>query len=249
VLGDDSAAVAACAEAESCARELGYTWGLGLALYEAATLARDRGQPDRAARLFGESLAACQMVGDRLMSVTCLEGLAEVGAMQPAAVRAAQLLGAAERFREENAAPVVPFYLASYERAVAALRVTIGEQGFAAAWAVGRTLLIDEALAAAQALAAELGDTAGEGREAQAAVLSPAPGGLTERQLEVLRLLMAGRSNHAIAEALVLSERTVERHVANVYAKIRVAGSSARAAATTWALTHGLVPAAPGAPR
>ena len=63
---------------------------------------------------------------------------------------------------------------------------------------------------------------------------------LTAREREVLRLLAQGSSNQAIAAALVVSIRTVERHVENVYGKIGVSGRSARAAATAWALKHGI---------
>ena len=66
------------------------------------------------------------------------------------------------------------------------------------------------------------------------------PGSLSRREAEVLRLLAHGRSNDEIARELVLSVRTVERHVANVYAKIGVSGRTARAAATAWAHEHGV---------
>jgi DNA-binding NarL/FixJ family response regulator len=62
--------------------------------------------------------------------------------------------------------------------------------------------------------------------------------GLTARELEVLRLIAHGQTNKAIAADLVLSERTVERHVSNIFAKL---GVSTRAAATAFAFTHGLV--------
>ena len=54
---------------------------------------------------------------------------------------------------------------------------------------------------------------------------------LSEREREVLELVAAGMSNERIAERLVLSTRTVERHLSNVYAKLRLSGKSARAAA------------------
>jgi DNA-binding CsgD family transcriptional regulator len=63
-------------------------------------------------------------------------------------------------------------------------------------------------------------------------------GDLTERELQVLRLLAAGRSNKAIAAELVLSKRTVDRHVSNIFDKCRV---SSRAAATAYAYEHGLI--------
>jgi DNA-binding NarL/FixJ family response regulator len=61
------------------------------------------------------------------------------------------------------------------------------------------------------------------------------PHGLTARELEVLRLVAAGQTNKAIAAELVLSERTVERHVSNIFAKLNV---SSRAAATAFAYQH-----------
>jgi DNA-binding CsgD family transcriptional regulator len=62
--------------------------------------------------------------------------------------------------------------------------------------------------------------------------------GLTARELEVLRLVASGETNKAIAASLVLSERTVDRHVSNIYAKL---GVSSRAAATAFAYEHGLL--------
>jgi DNA-binding CsgD family transcriptional regulator len=61
------------------------------------------------------------------------------------------------------------------------------------------------------------------------------PHGLTGREHEVLRLVAAGRTNKSIAAELVLSERTVERHVSNIFAKL---GVSSRAAATAFAYEH-----------
>jgi DNA-binding NarL/FixJ family response regulator len=62
--------------------------------------------------------------------------------------------------------------------------------------------------------------------------------GLTGRELEVLRLVAAGKSNREIAFALVISERTVARHLQNIFAKLRV---SSRTAATAFAFEHDLV--------
>jgi DNA-binding CsgD family transcriptional regulator len=62
--------------------------------------------------------------------------------------------------------------------------------------------------------------------------------GLTGRELEVLRLVAAGKTNHAIATSLQLAEKTVHRHVSNIYAKL---GVSSRAAATAYAYQHHLV--------
>jgi len=65
-----------------------------------------------------------------------------------------------------------------------------------------------------------------------------APGGLSVRELEVLRLVANGKSNRAIATALFISEKTVARHVSNIFTKLDL---SSRAAATAYAYQHRLV--------
>ena len=62
--------------------------------------------------------------------------------------------------------------------------------------------------------------------------------GLTARELEVLRLVATGRTNRAIAAELVLSERTVDRHLSNIFAKL---GVGTRTAAAAYAFEHRLV--------
>lgn len=64
---------------------------------------------------------------------------------------------------------------------------------------------------------------------------------LTPRELEVLQLIAAGKSNQEIARELVLSIRTVERHISNIYVKIGASGAAARATTTAYALQHGLI--------
>lgn len=64
------------------------------------------------------------------------------------------------------------------------------------------------------------------------------PAGLTSRQVEVLRLVASGMSNRQIAERLVISRRTAEHHVQDVYTKI---GASTRAGAALFAMEHGLL--------
>jgi ATP/maltotriose-dependent transcriptional regulator MalT len=61
---------------------------------------------------------------------------------------------------------------------------------------------------------------------------------LSERETQVLRLLASGKTNRAIAEELFISEKTVARHVSNIFDKLAV---STRSAATAWAYQHDLV--------
>ena len=62
--------------------------------------------------------------------------------------------------------------------------------------------------------------------------------GLTPRELQVLRLVAAGKTNAAVATELFLSERTVERHLSNIFTKLDL---STRTAATAWAYGHGMI--------
>ena len=89
-------------------------------------------------------------------------------------------------------------------------------------------------LAAARDLCRELGARPAE--QELTRLLEPVnAGGLTARELEVLRLVAKGRSNPEIAAALVLSEKTVARHLSNIFAKLEV---SSRTSAAAWAFEH-----------
>ncbi len=95
-------------------------------------------------------------------------------------------------------------------------------------------------LSAARSVFAELGAAPDLARveSLAASAASSHAHGLTPRELEVLRLVAAGESNKRIAAELVVSERTVDRHVSNILAKLRV---SSRSAATAYAYEHQLV--------
>jgi ATP/maltotriose-dependent transcriptional regulator MalT len=101
------------------------------------------------------------------------------------------------------------------------------------------TLDDDEACALELEAARELFEQLGAAPDL--ARVSPQAGpshGLSERELEVLRLVASGKSNREIASTLVISEHTVARHLQNIYAKL---GLSSRAAATAFAFEHELV--------
>jgi DNA-binding NarL/FixJ family response regulator len=68
--------------------------------------------------------------------------------------------------------------------------------------------------------------------------VATAPGGLSLREVQVLRLVAAGRTNRAIAEELFVSEKTVHRHLSNIFTKLDV---GSRSAATAYAFQHDLV--------
>ena len=102
--------------------------------------------------------------------------------------------------------------------------------------------LLDEALAIAQDLgmrpliekAIALKEEVGS-RPAKAPAY---PDGLTEREVEVLRLIAAGKTNREVGDELFIAMNTVARHVSNIFAKT---GSANRAEAASYATRHGLV--------
>jgi DNA-binding NarL/FixJ family response regulator len=87
-----------------------------------------------------------------------------------------------------------------------------------------------------QAIDQFLADLPSVARAASAHVDTPRQS-LSSREVEVLRLLAAGRSNQQIADELVISLNTVRRHVSNVFAKT---GAANRAQATAYAKDHGI---------
>lgn len=105
--------------------------------------------------------------------------------------------------------------------------------------ALGDDETADRELAGARATFQQLGASPDVERlDALKQVDRSAPGGLSPRELEVLRLVATGLTNREISTELVLSERTVERHVSNIFAKIAV---PSRAAATAYAYEHHMV--------
>ncbi|MFO7742848.1 MAG: response regulator transcription factor [Anaerolineae bacterium] len=88
---------------------------------------------------------------------------------------------------------------------------------------------------ASQVVSRAVGDVSSESTESS-------PFSLTPRETEVLRLLAQGLDNASIAECLVVTKRTVQNHVSNIYAKL---GTASRTEAALWAIGHGLADVPP----
>jgi DNA-binding CsgD family transcriptional regulator len=203
------------------------------ALSVAAQAALANGDRPRATRLFGECLALTSALDYRSGIAYALVGLASVAAADGQPERAVRLLGAADAVLEALGLPV-SYNHEQQRRTLAAGRAALSEAAFAAAWAAGRALTPEQVLAEASVVAAP---TAGSAAAA-GATGSGSEAGLTPRELEVLGLLVAGRTDKEIAEALFISPRTAQGHVAHIFAKLDV---STRTAAVATALQAGLV--------
>jgi ATP/maltotriose-dependent transcriptional regulator MalT len=233
--GDLAAAQAWLQEAVPHLRELGAKDSAAIAISYLGFIALVQGDLPRAEALFRGGLAVFWELGDRQAVAFLLTGFGMLAARGDQAERAARLLGASAALCEALGTPLDPVIRAPHDQAVAAARAVLGEPRFAQGWAAGR------ALALAEAVAEALGPLHGGAQPAPATPARPVAAGsaepLTPREREVLRLLAAGRSNQQIGADLVLSVRTVEHHIANLYAKLTVRG---RAEATAYALRHGL---------
>ena len=133
--------------------KVGATRGLHWSLHVLGLVALAQGDLRRATHRLCESLALCREAGDRWGTARCLEGLASV-AVAPAqdgsldgVRRAARLLGAAEVLREVVGARLYPTERIDVDRAAATAGAQLGEAGFAAVWAEGRAMGLEDAIA------------------------------------------------------------------------------------------------------
>jgi len=225
--------------AQSLTKEIRHQLGTTLWLALLAQGAARQGDYTTARALSVRSLTLASKVGDNRDIVLYLEGLADVVAAQGESTWAARLWGSAEALRETMGTPIWPIERARYERTVAAARASLGEKAFAAAWAEGRGMTPEQALAAQGSTTVSSASTTG-GQSSASPDTSPItyPDGLTAREVEVLCLVAQGLTDAHIAEQLVISPRTVNTHLTSIYGKIQV---SSRSAATRYAIEHHLV--------
>ncbi|HEU5424109.1 MAG TPA: tetratricopeptide repeat protein, partial [Nitrolancea sp.] len=214
---------------------VGNRWGVGISLYSLGLLAYQRGDPQGAARRYGECLAIVPESRSTESAITCLAGVAALAtAAHPE--RAARLFGVAAALAEPLG---VTFTLAErlvFEQAKQTTRSALGDSRFAAAYHAMRNVTLEQVIAEGDAVLTLLcADCQGASQHA----VNPADGpALTARELDVLRLIVAGRRDQEIADALFLSRRTVQTHVTHLFAKLRV---NTRAEAAACAVRRGLV--------
>jgi predicted ATPase/class 3 adenylate cyclase/DNA-binding CsgD family transcriptional regulator len=226
---------------KSCAfyREVGDEAQLAMTLSFLARIIAAQGDLAAARALYEESLNRGKGVNRTLSFLDippALEGLATVVAVQGEPTWAARLWGAAEAQREVYGTPLASIYRTDFEQAVVGARTQLGEQAFATAWAEGRMLTPEQALAVQGKAMIPTAIRAKPVSETP--VKSPIAAGLTARELEVLRLLATGLTDAQIAEHLVLSLHTIHAHLRTIYSKL---GVTSRSAATRYAFEHQLV--------
>jgi non-specific serine/threonine protein kinase len=200
-------------------------------LYNLGQVAALRGDTVRAAACFGEGLSLLRDLGDRRGQGICLAGLATIAGLRERPELAARLFGASDALLAAAGVVMEAIDLAVCTPPRLAARTRLGEAAFTAAWQEGASLASSRAIAEALAFAATVDSAAPQ------ALPAADTHGLSRREREVLRLLVEGRSNPEIADALFISHGTVRNHVTNIFTKL---GVESRTAAATFALRHGL---------
>lgn len=192
------------------------------------------GDRERSAATLRESLTINWRMGNKTQAAWCLFFLALWAAASGYPERAARLFGAETTLRNEVGAFIPPVERQEHEQAIADLRARLGTEAFDIAFAAGETLPQEEAVAEALTVA-QMPAVVATVRPA----IAPHPFGLSERELDVVRLLVEGQTDRQIGETLFISFRTAQKHVANILAKL---GVTSRTAVVTAAIRHGLVP-------
>jgi len=216
-------------EAMALARDEGYVWEIafteGIQAFEALA---DR-RLSEAARLFAQCISSSKAFGDDRMELGAAVGLAGVMLAIGQPAHGATLLGAVEKRRIACGLVrmLYPLHLKPIREEIVA---RLGEASFERVMEAGRAMSIDEVVTEAMRLVQEQDGTPDHAETAEPSLFTP-------RETDVLRLLVTGRSDREIADALFIGPRTVQTHVSNVLAKLE---ASNRAEAAAMAVRRGL---------
>jgi DNA-binding CsgD family transcriptional regulator len=231
--GDANAAVRLAEEAVNLQRATGSAWSVAQALEHLGRAYRGRGNVIAAAASYCEALEIF-LEFDHLHGATAsIEGLAAIATAAGKPEHAAWLFGAAMTIRTRTGGFVDQDLFGRTPETIAALRTTLGLNAYDAAFAAGESATLAEILT--EVNRETLADAGTE--TSPRSGLSEAPGGLTPREREVLRLVAQGRTNREIAGSLFVSHRTASTHVSNILSKLDV---TSRTEATAWAVREGL---------
>jgi predicted ATPase/DNA-binding CsgD family transcriptional regulator len=212
-----------------------------------AGIAFTLGEREKAITLCKSSLTRFRQMDDQESMSLCLQQWGCMVARRGDSSWAAQLWGSAETLgaTTSNSRLFDLFTLftalgenADYERMKTTVQAELGEHAFAQAWAKGREMTPEQVIAA-QAQTQILDRTPAKARiNKPGSHASMYPAGLSEREVEVLRLVARGLSDAEVAEILIISPRTVNAHLRSIYSKLNI---TSRHAATHFALEHQLI--------
>ena len=176
-----------------------------------------------------EAVRILDVVGYRWGMFNSLEGLAWLAGSSGQPERAALLMGASAALSQELGIALLPPAQAQHDACEAAVRASLDEASYRACWERGH------ALSRNQVVAVALEDALPAGRRPAPAATAHAADELSDRELEVARLVANGLSNPTIAAELFVSVATVKTHVSHILSKL---GLSSRVQLTNWIAAH-----------
>jgi predicted ATPase/DNA-binding CsgD family transcriptional regulator len=182
---------------------------------------------ERARILFQESLALQQEQENTPGIAECLIGFAAMAISHDLPAAGIRLLSAAIALGGERPANVWTATRMEYERYLELARANLTDAKFQAEQAAGSALSLEQAIDYAQHLPLQPARESGK-----------TPDDLTAREREIAIWIAQGKSNAEIAQELVLSKRTVEKHIANILSKL---GATNRAQIVGWVIQSGLL--------
>jgi non-specific serine/threonine protein kinase len=216
-------------EALELAEQHGLAWHRAQILGAQGSVALARGDLPAARRILQRAVQLNGDAGDPRFIAQGLESAAWLATTEGATEQAARLLGAVGHLRETIGVPISRSTQRDYDRYVPVIQQQLSPSDWERAWTEGH------AMSQAEAIDVALNGLADE------SLVSPDPAPahsvLSPREMDVLRLLVEGKSDREIAADLFISHHTVMRHVSNILGKL---GVESRTAAATYAVRHDL---------
>ena len=226
--GDVATAVLRWQQALALHRKIGNHLGEAFIMANLGLLSARLGDAEQAGPTLADTLRLSHRLDYKLIIQYCLIGMGKLAADAGQLHRAARLWGAADLMEEAYGAHLTKGGRAilDYEAQLELTRPRLAEPVWRTEWAEGRRMTTDQAVA--YALDPE--------SSAPEPATSP-PGGLTAREMDVLRLVARGLTSADVGRQLFLSARTIDWHLSSIYTKL---GVRSRTEAARFALDHGL---------
>jgi predicted ATPase/DNA-binding CsgD family transcriptional regulator len=224
-------------------------WGITDALVGLGAVAHREGNLTASAAYYREGLELAFKYNLRMQVARLLDGLATLLAAQDQLEQAVQFWAAAETLRQAAGAVIAPTDQPEYQRQLSLARNKLGSVRFEAAWETGSQQSLETVIeqATSHKIQAVVQPSEPVTAVPSVPVIPPPvlekpkggyPGGLTAREVEVLRLVAMGLTNAQVAEKLIMAPRTVNVHLTSIYSKLDV---TSRTAAARFAMDYKLV--------
>ena len=221
-------------EALALSRHMADPWSTAASLGYRGLVQAGLGEVRDAAAALGEALGLYVQLGTTERIAEILRRVAVLSSMRGKHAPALRLFAAADSLGQSIGVTQALPERTVYERAIAAARKGLPPSDQEAAWESGTARSMAEAISEAELMIQQCIESEEHQHTPQAAHQV----NLTAREMDVLRLIVDGKTDSDVATALFISRRTATTHVGRIYAKL---GVSSRSGAVAYALRHGLV--------